>query len=47
MTGTIINIITVLIGGLLGLIWGAHLPERLRQTIVAGLGLFTAMISDV
>ncbi|MGB9673800.1 MAG: DUF554 domain-containing protein [Anaerolineales bacterium] len=44
MTGTIINIFTVLGGGLLGLIFGARLPEKMRQTIVAGLGLFTLAI---
>ncbi|HUF39811.1 MAG TPA: DUF554 domain-containing protein [Anaerolineales bacterium] len=44
MTGTILNTITVLIGGTLGLFFGARLPERLTQTIVAGLGLFTASI---
>ncbi|OGO70342.1 MAG: hypothetical protein A2Z49_04265 [Chloroflexi bacterium RBG_19FT_COMBO_56_12] len=44
MTGTIINILTVLVGGILGLIFGARLPERVRQTVIAGLGLFTAAI---
>ena len=44
MTGTILNAITVLIGGALGIFFGARLPERLTQTIVAGLGLFTASI---
>jgi hypothetical protein len=44
MTGTIINIITVLIGGTLGLLFGARLPERLKATVIAGLGLFTAAI---
>ena len=44
MTGTIINIVTVLGGGLLGLLFGARLPEKMRQTIVAGLGLFTLAI---
>lgn len=44
MTGTIINIATVLIGGSLGLLIGVRLPDRLRQTVVAGLGLFTAAI---
>jgi uncharacterized membrane protein YqgA involved in biofilm formation len=44
MTGTIINIITVLIGGALGLLFGARLPERLKATVIAGLGLFTAAI---
>jgi uncharacterized membrane protein YqgA involved in biofilm formation len=40
--GTLINIVTVLIGGSLGLIFGSRLPERVRQTVIAGLGLFTA-----
>ncbi len=44
MTGTILNIITVIIGGSLGLLIGARLPERVRQTVMAGLGLFTAAI---
>jgi uncharacterized membrane protein YqgA involved in biofilm formation len=44
MTGTLINIITVLIGGTLGLLFGARLPERLKATVIAGLGLFTAAI---
>ena len=41
MTGTLINIATVLLGGALGLLFGARLPERLRRTVIAGLGLFT------
>ena len=44
MTGTLINILTVLVGGTLGLLFGSRLPERLRQTVIAGLGLFTAAI---
>jgi len=44
MTGTILNIITVLIGGTLGMLFGARLPERLKHTVVSGLGLFTAAI---
>jgi uncharacterized membrane protein YqgA involved in biofilm formation len=42
--GTLINIFTVLIGGSLGLLFGQRLPERVRQTVIAGLGLFTAAI---
>jgi len=44
MTGTIINIITVLIGGTVGLLFGARLPERLKATVIAGMGLFTTAI---
>ncbi|NJN79129.1 MAG: DUF554 domain-containing protein [Anaerolineales bacterium] len=42
MTGTILNIITVLIGGTIGLIFGSRIPERFKNTVVAGMGLFTA-----
>lgn len=41
MTGTFLNITTVLIGGTLGVLLGARLPDRLRNTVVSGLGLFT------
>jgi uncharacterized membrane protein YqgA involved in biofilm formation len=44
MTGTIINSITVLIGGTIGMLFGARMPERYSQTVVAGLGLFTSVI---
>lgn len=44
MTGTFLNIATVLIGGALGLLLGSRLPERVRAAVVAGLGLFTAAI---
>ena len=44
MIGTLINVATVLIGGGLGLVFGAQLPERVRLTVIAGLGLFTAAI---
>lgn len=41
MTGTLINVATVLVGGTLGLLFGSRLSEKLRQTVIAGLGLFT------
>jgi uncharacterized membrane protein YqgA involved in biofilm formation len=44
MTGTLLNIAAVLLGGVLGLLFGSRLPERLRQTVIAGLGLFTAAL---
>ena len=40
MMGTLLNIATVLVGGTLGLLFGSRLPNRLRQTVIAGLGLF-------
>jgi uncharacterized protein len=42
--GTWINIAAILAGGAAGLAFGARLPERLRQTVIAALGLFTAGI---
>ena len=44
MTGTWINIATVLLGGTIGLFFGSRLPERIKQTVMAGLGLFTLVI---
>lgn len=44
MTGTIINVIAILLGGGLGTFLGGRLPERLRSTVMAGLGLFTLAI---
>ncbi|MBI5829071.1 MAG: DUF554 domain-containing protein [Chloroflexi bacterium] len=41
MMGTLLNIFTVLLGGGLGAVFGARLPERVRQTVMNGLGLFT------
>ena len=42
MTGTLLNIATVLIGGVLGSLFGARIPEQLKSTVIAGMGLFTA-----
>ena len=44
MTGTLLNVATVLIGGTLGLIFGARVPERLKATVVTGMGLFVMAI---
>lgn len=44
MIGTLINVATVLLGSTIGLLFGAQLPERVRQTVISGLGLFTAAI---
>lgn len=44
MLGTLLNILTVLIGGGLGTWLGARLPKRLQETVLGGLGLFTIAI---
>lgn len=43
-TGTIINVVTVLVGGALGTLLGARVPERMRETIMHALGLLTTVI---
>ncbi len=42
MTGTFINVAAILIGGTIGLFFGARIPERYKNTVIAGMGLFTA-----
>jgi len=44
MIGTLINIAAILAGGVLGLVFGGRVPDRLKATITAGMGLFTAAI---
>jgi uncharacterized membrane protein YqgA involved in biofilm formation len=41
LSGTLLNALTVLVGGLLGTFLGDRLPERLRENVVRGVGLFT------
>ncbi|MFZ4813755.1 MAG: DUF554 domain-containing protein [Phototrophicaceae bacterium] len=44
MGGTLLNVVTVILGSLLGMWVGNRLPERTQQTIVTGLGLITFYI---
>lgn len=41
LTGTIINVATILLGGFFGLLLGNRLPEKVRYTVMMALGLFT------
>lgn len=41
LTGTIINVATILLGGFLGLLLGNRLSEKVRYTVMMALGLFT------
>ena len=43
-TGTALNVATVLLGGLLGTFLGDRLPPRLRENVVAGVGLFVTVM---
>ncbi|MDQ4096744.1 MAG: DUF554 domain-containing protein [Actinomycetota bacterium] len=42
--GTVVNVVTVLAGTALGLVAGSRLPERLRSTVLSGVGLLTFVI---
>lgn len=44
LTGTIVNTCTVIAGSLIGMLLGNILPERLRDTVMKGLGLCTVFI---
>jgi len=43
MTGTIVNVLSIVGGGLLGLLLGSKLKDQLKQSVVNGLGLFTLL----
>ena len=44
ISGTLLNALTVLIGGLLGTVLGDRLPERVHESLFGVLGLFTVLI---
>ncbi|MDX2160842.1 MAG: DUF554 domain-containing protein [bacterium] len=44
MGGTLLNMITVAIGGILGLSVGNRLPEKMQQSVITGLGLVTFFV---
>ncbi len=44
MVGTLINVATVVVGSGAGMLVGSRLPERIRQTVLHGLGLATMVL---
>jgi uncharacterized protein len=44
LSGTLLNVATVLIGTTVGLLVGSRMPERMQQSLTSGLGLFTLAI---
>jgi uncharacterized protein len=44
MSGTFINVGTVVVGCLIGVTIGARLPEQMRNTVLNGLGLVTSLV---
>lgn len=45
--GTVLNVLTVLVGGGLGLLVGARLPRRVQQVVTDGLGLVVLVIGGL
>jgi len=44
VTGTLINALTVLVGGLAGTFLGNRLPQRIQESLFGALGLFTLLV---
>ena len=45
LTGTLLNVATVLIGTVIGVLIGSRMPARMQQTLTTGLGLFTILVA--
>ncbi len=44
MLGTIVNTIAILLGGLLGLLFGQALHDKIKKTVIQGIGLAVLLI---
>jgi uncharacterized protein len=44
LTGTLLNVATVLAGTVIGVFAGSRMPARMQESLVTGLGLFTLLI---
>ena len=44
LTGTLLNVATVLVGTLIGLAVGVRMPARMQTSLTTGLGLFVVLI---
>lgn len=44
ITGTLINVAAVIVGGVLGLLFRSRLPERITHTFFQAIGLFTLFL---
>jgi hypothetical protein len=45
LTGTLLNVATVLLGTLVGLVLGARMRPRMQESLTTGLGFFTVLIA--
>ncbi|MDP4125542.1 MAG: DUF554 domain-containing protein [Bacillota bacterium] len=46
MLGTIVNTLAIVLGGLLGLLFGQALPEKMKRTVIQGIGLSVLLIGS-
>lgn len=44
MGGTLLNIVTVLLGGSVGLLIGSRLSSRIQESVITGIGLITIVV---
>ncbi len=44
MTGTVINVISILAGSGIGLLFGPRLSDQLKSAVLGGMGIFTAAV---
>lgn len=44
MLGTIVNTAAIIFGGVLGLLFGQALPEKMKRTVIQGIGLAVLLI---
>lgn len=44
MTGTLINVAAIIFGSAMGMLFGARLSDNLKNTVIAGMGLFTCAV---
>ena len=45
--GTVINVVAVVVGALVGMAIGHRLPERTRSVVTDGLGLVTLLVAGL
>ena len=45
LTGTLLNVATVLLGTLIGVLLGARMPARMQESLTTGLGFFTVIFA--
>ena len=44
MTGTLFNVASIIVGGLVGIFFGRRLSDNMKNTVIAGMGLFTIAV---